>query len=70
MADRLITHAKNETLASRRLLATKISTQRELKKLFEEIAPKYKKRSGGYTRIIKLPIRKNDSAKMAKIEFA
>jgi large subunit ribosomal protein L17 len=67
--ERLITHAKKDTVASRRYISTKISTTRLVNKLFKDIAPKYIERNGGYTRIIKLPLRKNDAAKMAQIEF-
>lgn len=67
--ERVVTHAKNDTVASRRLAVSKIGNKDIVSKLFKDIAPKYKERSGGYTRVIKLPIRKSDAAKMAMIEF-
>lgn len=66
----LVTKSKVETIHSKRLVLSKVSNERKLlKKLFEEIAPKYKSRKGGYTRIIKLPRRKSDGSEMAVIEF-
>lgn len=68
--EKLVTHAKTDTLAKRRLVTDRLMGKRTLsKKLFEEIAPKYKTRAGGYIRITKLPPRIKDSAKMAVIEF-
>ena len=70
MIEKLITSAKKGDLATRRLIMSKLTGRRpEVKKLFETIAPKYKTRTGGYTRIIKLGIRKSDGAPMAQIEF-
>ncbi|RLF36174.1 MAG: 50S ribosomal protein L17 [Thermoplasmata archaeon] len=66
--EKTITRAKKDTLANRRLLA-KIFSKKIIKKLFEEIGPRYKDRPGGYTRIIKLNPRPSDGAKMAIIEF-
>ena len=63
-----ITRAKSGDLASRRLLARDFSSQM-VKKLIDEIAPKYKERKGGYTRIIKLGPRKSDGARIAIIEL-
>lgn len=68
IAEKLITRSKNGDLASRRLLAAFLSAQL-VKKLIEEIAPRYKERSGGYTRVIKLGPRRSDGAKMAIIEL-
>ncbi|OGZ03809.1 MAG: 50S ribosomal protein L17 [Candidatus Lloydbacteria bacterium RIFCSPHIGHO2_01_FULL_41_20] len=66
----LITKARIGTLASRRFVTAKLLNQNKIsKKLCEEIAPKYKDRNGGYTRIIKLPRRKSDGSTMAVIEF-
>jgi len=66
--ERLVTKAKEGTLAARRLVAAR--TDREVaKKLFSEIAPRYASRLGGYTRITKLGARKSDNARMAIIEF-
>lgn len=67
-ADKLITRAKQGTLASRRLLLTKIGTV-AVQKLTADIAPKMTDRSGGYTRITKLGQRTADGASMAIIEF-
>ena len=67
-AEKQITLAKEGGLASRRLLAKKFSIK-IIKKLCDEIAPKYKDRQGGYTRIIKLGPRNSDGAKMAIIEL-
>ncbi len=66
--EKLITQAKNNNIASRRKLAT-IFSQKLVKKAVEEIAPRYKERNGGYTRIIKLGARKGDGANMAIIEL-
>ncbi len=68
IAEKLITKAKKNDLASRRFLS-RILSQKLVKKLIEEIAPKYKERNGGYTRIIKIGFRKTDGAKMAIIEL-
>ena len=67
--EKLITKAKKGTLGSRRRLISRIMGQKEVKSLFSDIAPKYKNRNGGYTRIVKLPPRALDSAPMAMIEF-
>lgn len=54
--ERLVTHAKKDTVAARRLVATRLGepTEETTKKLFSEIAPKFKERNGGYTRVVKL----------------
>jgi len=67
-AEKLITRARKGDLASRRILA-KYFSKNIVKKLVDEIGPRYKKRKGGYTRIIKLGPRKSDGAKMAIIEL-
>ncbi|MEK7563996.1 MAG: 50S ribosomal protein L17 [Patescibacteria group bacterium] len=68
--EKIVTHAKKGDIASRRLVVSKLGAgSREIKKLFEVIAPKYEKKSGGYTRILKLGVRKSDGAPMAVIEF-
>jgi len=66
--EKCITRAKKGDLSSRRILAKYFSKDLN-KKLVDEIAPKYKDRKGGYTRIIKLGPRKSDGAKMAIIEL-
>jgi len=67
-AEKQITKARVGNLAARRQLAQYFS-QKIIKKLVEEIAPRYRERKGGYTRIIKLEPRKSDGAKMAIIEL-
>jgi len=68
LAEKQIEKAKIGDLNSRRLLAKKLSPE-IVKKLVNEIAPRYKERKGGYTRIIKLGQRNSDGAKMAIIEL-
>ena len=68
LMEKLITRAKKEGLSNYRILVSRIG-QLTAKKLIKEIAPKYKERNGGYTRIIKAPRRKGDASKMAIIEL-
>lgn len=65
--EKVITRAKTNSVFSRRILRAKLGA--DSVKLFEEIAPKYKDRNGGYTRIIKLGHRKSDGSPRAIIEF-
>jgi large subunit ribosomal protein L17 len=68
--EKLITKANVGTLASRRLVMARLyGLTAEANKLIDTIAPKYKGRAGGYTRITKLPRRAGDASKMAVIEF-
>jgi len=67
--EKLVTKAKTGTLASRRLVISKVHGEKETKVLFDTLAKKYKDRKGGYTRIVKLPARGLDAAPMAMIEF-
>jgi len=67
-AEKCLTKAKKGDLAARRHLV-RFLAKNVVKKLVDEIAPKYKSRKGGYTRIIKLGPRKSDGAKMAIIEL-
>jgi large subunit ribosomal protein L17 len=75
-AERLITLAKNSGEASdidkvnaRRLAASRMGDAALVKKLFDDIAPRYKTRPGGYTRMIKLGPRLGDAAEMVVIEL-
>ncbi len=69
MAEKMITLGKENTLASRRSALAYITKKSVVYKLFEEIAPKYAERNGGYTRIIKAGPRRGDAAEMAIIEL-
>jgi len=69
LAERVITYGKKGTVHHRRM-AFKVLQNRDLvKKLFDEIAPGYADREGGYTRVLKNGYRKGDCAPMAIIEF-
>ncbi|HAT37630.1 MAG TPA: 50S ribosomal protein L17 [Gemmatimonadetes bacterium] len=68
-AERLITLARRGDVHARRLAATKIQDREVLGKLFDEIAPRYMERPGGYTRVLKLGNRKGDAAEMSLIEL-
>jgi large subunit ribosomal protein L17 len=67
-ADKLITTAKKANMASRRELARTFHPK-TVKKLMDEIAPRFSDRKGGYTRVIRLGQRKSDGALMSIIEF-
>lgn len=65
----LVTKAKRNNEVDRELVNKVLYTGAAMKKLFEEIAPRYTERAGGYTRIIKIGARHTDSAEMVRIEF-
>ena len=67
--ERLVTRAKNPTLANRRLLLKVLPTEGPVKKLIEVLGPRYQDCQGGYLRITKLGTRAGDRAKVAIIEF-
>ena len=69
IAEKMVTLGKNGTLAAKRQAFAFITKEDVVIKLFDEIAPKYKERSGGYTRIIKTGPRRGDAAEMAIIEL-
>ncbi|MGA2142563.1 MAG: 50S ribosomal protein L17 [Brevinematales bacterium] len=68
-AEKIITKAKNDTLASKRAVNADIKDRDILKKLFEDLALRYKNRNGGYTRIYRLGKRITDGSEMAIIEL-
>lgn len=74
-ADKMVTLGKKGTLAARRQAASFVRNedvkegQTALQKLFDELAPKYKDRNGGYTRVVKTLPRLGDTAAMAVIQF-
>ena len=68
-AEKLITYAKEGSLAKRRLAATYIRDKAVLKKLFDDIGPRYAERPGGYTRIVKVGNRLGDDASLAILEL-
>ena len=70
--ERLVTHAKRDDVHGRRLIQKRILGKRSKEIaniLIHDIAPVYKDRNGGYTRLIKLDNRKNDNAPVSLIEF-
>ncbi len=69
IAEKMITLGKNDTLASRRQAYSFITKKDVVVKVFNELAPKYAERNGGYTRITKLGPRRGDAAEMAVIEL-
>ena len=69
MAEKMITLGKKGTLAARRQALAYITKEDVVTKLFNEIAPKYADRNGGYTRIYKLGERRGDAAQMAVLEL-
>ena len=69
MAEKMITIAKTNDLHSKRQALAYITKEDVVKKLFDDIAPKYADRNGGYTRIVKIGPRRGDAAEMAFIQL-
>ena len=68
-ADRMVTLGKRGDLAARRRAFAFMQSHDAVKKLFDEIAPRFKDRPGGYTRVIKFGFRRGDAAPLSIIEF-
>ena len=69
LAERLITFAKKGDLAARRRVLRFIPNKALVRELFDEIAPVYSERNGGYTRVLKLGYREGDGADMSVLEL-
>jgi large subunit ribosomal protein L17 len=69
LAERLITKARQGDLHARRQVLKVIGNTEVVTKLFDEIAPRYAERPGGYTRIVRVGTRRGDNAEMAVIEL-
>ncbi len=69
LVEKLITLGRNKTLNSRRALARVLTVESAINKVLEELGPRYAKRAGGYTRIIKLGQRAGDGAPVAQLQL-
>jgi len=69
LAEKLITKGKEQTLHARRLIAAFLQNKKAVNKIVDELAPLFKKRPGGYTRIVPLGERRGDNAPMVKLEL-
>ncbi len=69
IAEKMVTLGKRGDLHARRLALAYLLDETAVKKLFEEIAPRYSERQGGYTRLLKIGMRRGDAAAVAILEF-
>ncbi|MGE5631140.1 MAG: 50S ribosomal protein L17 [Caulobacteraceae bacterium] len=69
IAEKMVTLGKRGDLHARRQALAYITKEDIVKKLFDEIAPKYKERNGGYTRIVKVAPRRGDAAEIVVLEL-
>jgi large subunit ribosomal protein L17 len=69
LADRLISMARADTLAARRQVAKTVKNKKILRKLFSEIAPQFKDRPSGFTRVLRVGFRRGDNAAMSMVEL-
>jgi len=69
LTDRLISIAKADTLAARRRIGRTIKDKNIVKKLFSEIVPQFQNRNSGFTRVMKVGVRRGDSATIAVVEL-
>ena len=67
--EKLVTLGRTDSVHNRRLAFAKLRSRDLVKKLFNEVSPKYLERMGGYTRLVKTGTRKGDGAKTARLEF-
>ena len=69
MAEKMITLSKDNTLHAKRQVLAYVTKEDVAKKLFDEIGPKYADRNGGYTRILKLGVRRGDAAELCILQL-
>ncbi len=69
VADRMVTLGKHGDLAAHRRAYAFLGSHAAVKRLFDEIAPRFKDRNGGYTRVVKYGFRRGDAAPLSIIEF-
>jgi large subunit ribosomal protein L17 len=69
LAERVVTHGKQDTVSARRWVRRWIPDRDLVKRVFDVISPRFTERPGGYTRIVKLGPRQGDGAEMAVLEF-
>ena len=69
MAEKMITLAKNPSLANYRKALSYLTKEDVAKKLFDELGPKYQSREGGYTRVVRIGPRRGDAAEMAIVQL-
>ncbi len=70
LADHLVTLAKRNTLHTRRQAASVLMDEEAVKKLFNELGPRFASRNGGYTKALKLGFRKGDSAEVCLVRWS
>jgi len=68
-ADRMVTLGKRGTVHARRLAYVYLGSRKLVKRLFDEVAPRFQTRAGGYTRVLKLGPRSGDAAPLSLVEF-
>jgi large subunit ribosomal protein L17 len=69
-ADRMVTLGKRGDLAARRLAFSFMQSRDAVQRVFDEIAPRFKERNGGYTRVVKFGFRRGDAAPLSIVEFS
>ncbi|MGI6486234.1 MAG: 50S ribosomal protein L17 [Thermoanaerobacterales bacterium] len=69
LTEKMITHAKRNDLAARRIVLAEVLDETTVKNLFEKTAPKYADRNGGYVRIVKIGHRRGDGAPKVLVEL-
>jgi len=70
MAEKVITTARDNSLHARRQARRILNDEDLVKRLFDEVAPKFRERPGGYTRMTRIGFRRGDAAPMVKLELA
>jgi large subunit ribosomal protein L17 len=68
-ADRIVTLGKRGSLHARRLAFAYLGSRKLVKRLFDEVAPRFQGRAGGYTRVLKIGPRRGDAAPLSLVEF-